>query len=287
MAIKDQQQFKDMDNLLRGMKYLKFLFPKKSRHQLAEVEKEYKRLRDLPDQFNGIFLPRGWVFNGIMSTEVAEEAVRLAKAEGVEKGEQYLEDYYNEDSDFMFMRFFAELQQNPKIKAALKRRQLIEKAIDYHEDGDKYEASVLIVATQIDGIILDMTGKSFYEGKDKNLKHLQAYETLAGDPSALPELAKIMSKVRKASSGEEIDVLYRQGAFHGRDLGYDNRRVSTKTYATLLSLTEVMEAIRKDKQYEIPKPEFPVPETWEDVKALIKDTLEMVKEYQQENRTGE
>ena len=284
MAIKDQQQFKDMDNLIKGMKYLKSLLPKKSRQQLASVEEEYKRLRGLPDQFNEIFVPRGWVCNGIMSADVVEEAVRLAETKGVERGEQHLEDYYNEDTDFMFMRFFAELQQNPRIKEAFKRRQLIEKALDYHKDGDKYEASTLILATQIDGIVYDLTGKTFYGSKDKNLRHLHAYETFAGDPTAMPELAKVMSRVRKASSGEELDVLYRQGVLHGKDLGYDNRRVSTKTLATLLSLTEIMEAIRKDKQFEIPEPEFPVPETWDDIKGLLKETVDMVLEYQRQQQ---
>lgn len=283
MAIKDQQQFKEMDILMKGMKYFKFLLPKESRQQMAEAEKEFNRLREIPDRFNEIFLPRGWVCNGVMSADVAEEAVRLAEAEGVESGEDYLEEYYNGDTDFMFMRFFAELQQNARIKEAFKRRQLIEKARDYHKDGDKYEASVLILATQIDGIVQDMTGRSFYESKDKNLKHLQAYETFAGDPSALPELAKVMSSVRRASSGEDIDVLYRQGVLHGRDLGYDNRRVSTQAFATLLSLTELMEAIRKDVQYRVPEPEFldPATATWDDVKREWKQIWEMVKEYNQ------
>lgn len=289
MAIKDQRQFKEMDILMKGMKYLKFLLPKESRQQMAEAEKEFKRLREIPDRFNEIFMPRGWVCNGVMSADVTEEAVRLAETVGVEKGEEYLEEYYSvEDTGFLFMRFFAELQQNPRIKEAFKRRQLIEKAWEYHKDGDKYEASVLIIATQIDGIVQDMTGKSFYESKDKNLKHLQAYETFAGDPSALPELAKVMSSVRKASSGEDIDVLYRQGVLHGRDLGYDNRRVSAQAFATLLSLVELMEAIRKDVQYKVPEPEFldPATATWDDVKREWKQIWEMVKEYNQRTPFG-
>lgn len=134
MAIKDQQRFKDTEYVLKGMKYLKFLLPKKSRRQLAEGVSDFERLRDLPDQFNGIFLLQGWVSNGVMNVDAAEEAVRLAEAEGVEIGEQYLEDYYNKDLDFLLRSFFAELQQSTRIKEAFKRRRLIEAAKEDHRE---------------------------------------------------------------------------------------------------------------------------------------------------------
>jgi hypothetical protein len=281
MAIKDQQQFKDMDNLLRSLKILQDSLPgliDASSQDIVKLEKDFSELRDLADEFNEIFASHGWVANGVMSAKAAEEAVRLAKDKGVEVGEQYLEDYYDEDLDHLLRQFFFELLKSPQVKEAETRRRLIYKALDYHRDGDKYDASVLIITTQIDGIVKDLTGKSFYESNDKKLKHLEAYETFAGDPSGLPQLAKAMSQVRKATTGEELDTLHRQGILHRRDLGYDNRRVSTKAFATLVSLKEIIEAIREDRQYIVSEPEVLDPETatWDDVRREWQSVLQMV-----------
>jgi len=291
MAIEDQQQFKDMDNLMKMARLAKGFFPDLVETSIEEISSwgnQTAKLKTLPDRFNKVFIPRGWVFTAYTSTESAEDALEIEESKGIEVAEEYLEDYYEENWWFLSLRLFAEMKRCPQIglQMAVARQELIELAWQDHKD-KRYHASVLVVAAQIDGIAKDLTGKTFYSKKDTS--HLQANETLASDPSALPELAKALSRKRDNTSNEQLNKLERHGVLHGRDLGYNNRRVSTQAFATLLSLTELIEAITKGEQFKMPEPEFLDPETatLDDVIALWKETLNSVKEYQDWRRENE
>lgn len=65
MAIEDQQQFKEMDSLMKTARLAKEFFPDLvdiSEEEIAGRENEVATLKTLPDRFNDMFLPRGWVF---------------------------------------------------------------------------------------------------------------------------------------------------------------------------------------------------------------------------------
>jgi hypothetical protein len=291
MAIEDQQQFKDMDSMMKMMKYAKAFFPtivETSNEEIGDWEKQMSELKTLPDRFNRFFLPQGWVFTANMSTEAAEEALRIADTSGMEAAEEHLEDYYEKNWWFLSLRLFAEMKKCPQIGLAnaVARQELIELAWQDHKD-KRYHATVPIITAQIDGIIQDLTGKSFFNKKDT--EHLSANETLASDPTALPELAKMMSRSRSKTTTEPLDVPQRHGVQHGRDLGYGTRRTSTQAFATLLSLTELIEAITKGEQFKVPEPEFLDPDTatWQDVIEIWKDVLKSVKEYGEWQRENE
>lgn len=294
MSIEEQQQFKDMESLMQTARLAKEFFPDlvdTSEEEIAGWEQQMATLKTLPGRFNKVFLSRGWVFTANTSTEAAEEALQIAEAKGIEAAELYLEDYYEEYWWFLSLRLFIEMKKCPQVSAemAVARQELIELAWQDHVE-KRYHASVPVVTAQIDGIVQDLTGKSFYQKKDTT--HLQANETLASDPSALPELAKTLSRNRDKTSKEKLDIPQRHGIHHGRDLGYNNRRVSTLSFATLLSLTELIEAITKGEQFKIPEPEFLDPEmaTLDDVIGVWRDLLNSVMEYvvrRQENEAGE
>lgn len=289
MAIEDQQQFKDFVNMMKTMKLAKAFFPglvETTEEEIAEWEEQANSLRTLPDRFNKKFLPRGWVYTANTSTEAAEKALEIEQSEGIEAAEDYLEDYYEEHWWFLSMRFFTELKRCQQVKEAVARQKLIERAWDDHVQ-KRYHATVPLITAQIEGIIQDLTGKTFYNKKDT--EHLSANETLASDPSALPELAKMMSKPRTQTTSEPLDVPQRHGVLHGRDLGYDNRRTSSKAFATILSLTELIEAVTNDEQFKIPKVEYPDPEamTWKDVTEIWNDVLKSIKEYGDSRRENE
>lgn len=283
MAIEDQQQLKDMDSLMKTARLAKEFFPDlvdTSEEEIAGWEQQTATLKTLPDRFNKVFLPEGWVFTANMSTDSAEEAIRIAKSKGMGAAEEYLEDYYEENWWFLSWRLFAEMKKCPQIGLhnAVARQELIELVWQDHKE-KRYHASVPVIAAQIDGIVKDLTGKTFYSRKDTS--HLQANETLASDPTALPEVAKMMSRSRSKTTTEPLDVPQRHGVLHGRDLGYDTRRTSTQAFATLLSLTELIEAITKGEQFKVPEPEFLDPEaaTLEDVIEIWKGVLKTVREY--------
>lgn len=92
MAVRDQSQFRKMETEFEGLKALDSISPlislfgkkgkeisevinKAARQDLPAIEQELGRLRNLPDNFNSIFIERGWVASNTMSAEAMEESM--------------------------------------------------------------------------------------------------------------------------------------------------------------------------------------------------------------------
>lgn len=264
---------------LRWLKPLLYLMGSKGREAarqfnevLPKVERDLKQLRETPDQFNTIFAEHGWIASDVMNHKASIEAIRLAETAGVEAGEQYLEDHYNEGlaQKLMFVLW---------LKPVQPRRRLIELALQDHQQG-RYHASVPVVLAQIDGITYDLAQKSFFERGKKGTKHLRAFETTAGDPTGLPALASLLSGSRSSTTEDPARIPYRHGILHGRDLAYDSRRTSTKCLAALICLRDWILAVEKGEQFVAPEQDWLDPETatWDDVKSEFRKTWESLQE---------
>jgi hypothetical protein len=112
----------------------------------------------------------------------------------------------------------------------LARNGLLDKAFDHHMQG-QYEAAVLIVLSQIDGITFDFTEPShgfFFGAKPGNLED---DSTLAGMPEVLRTVYNyVVHDTRETSlSG----AFQRSPIMHGRDLAYGTEVNSTKAFALL------------------------------------------------------
>lgn len=117
----------------------------------------------------------------------------------------------------------------------LARDRLIKKAMSHHEAGE-YEASVLILLAQTDGLVLDFTEPPFgffYRGKDHNFEDDQ---TVAGLPLVLRVVRKAVNRdVKRTSQSEAFE---RNGIIHGRHLGFGTQTNSTKAIALLGGVIE-------------------------------------------------
>jgi hypothetical protein len=217
-----------------------------------------------------------------MNFDAMAEAIQIAEEQGIEAAEAYLEGYFNSDDNIgLWLRKFC---HNPAIRP---RRQLLLSALEDHKAG-RYHASVPVVLAQIDGIVYDFVNKSFYEKGKKSL-HLQATESIAGDPSGLAALADLLSSARPTTVESPIEIPYRHGILHGRDLGYANRRVSTKAFAALLSLHPWVEKVESGEQFKEPPVDYFDPDnaTWDDVKEQWRELIMALREYaESHNRTA-
>jgi hypothetical protein len=110
------------------------------------------------------------------------------------------------------------------------RRRMINKAVDHHMKGE-YEAAVLILLSQIDGLTFDFTeGKYgfFFRGKDPFFEDDQ---TLAGMPEFLRAVRKAVN--RDGKGAPFATALHRHAILHGRYVAFGTETNAAKAFALL------------------------------------------------------
>ena len=117
----------------------------------------------------------------------------------------------------------------------LLRNRLLDKALDLHMQ-EEFEASTLLVLSQVDGLTFDFTeGRHgfFYRGKDE---FFEDDETLMGMPEFLRAVRKSVNRDVKATTSEAGFV--RSAIVHGRHLAFGTRVNSTKAFALVAGVIE-------------------------------------------------
>lgn len=145
------------------------------------------------------------------------------------------------------------------------RARLIYKALDDYL-AEKYHACVPVVLMMIDGFVNDIEQKGFFA---TNID-LTVWDTIAAHDSGLNTLTTIFGRSRKKTRIEEINIPYRNGILHGRDLGYDNRKVAAKTWGALVALGDWARAVKNGRNGD--KKEF-VPPTLMESFLSLRDSL--------------
>lgn len=112
-----------------------------------------------------------------------------------------------------------------------------------HHVNMAYEASIPIVLAQVDGITHDATartnspsGRSFFSMSAARQADVVDEETLAGMEHGLPAVRGWYSE--RFSSSDARGTSNRHGVMHGRELRYDTRINSTKSFVLLLATWE-------------------------------------------------
>jgi hypothetical protein len=168
------------------------------------------------------------------------EAVRIwQETEDSAAVDECLTRWWNDGRAFLRATFGPMLplagHHEPTLELLLVRNRLLQKALDHHEQGG-YEASVLIVLSQIDGLVLDFTDPShgfFYKPRDAEFED---DATIAGLPVVLrPVWRAVMRGARQTSIS---DAFERSPIIHGRHLGFGTQTNSTKAFALLGGVIE-------------------------------------------------
>jgi hypothetical protein len=208
---------------------------------MKELRMSYDRIVSELERTAVVLGPLGWVVHGLAHGAAYSEAATLVEQGQSEKAEELLVRTYSSE-DFAFIRFYHRVmslyQENDRWnKIGLARLRLLDQAYELHKQ-EQYAGSIVLVLTQIDGIFMDKTGKpavSFFESQNPNLID---DDTLAGHPLGLAQLSRLMSETQRTTV--IADRLNRHGILHGRLLGYETLRNSTKIWAALLALIEAV-----------------------------------------------
>lgn len=147
--ISDNPQYKELANQMQGIGCLStclpFLFTKEQRTKIKQMRTELEEMRRLPDQFNTLFLERGWVCYDSMNAELLKRCVALGLNGDIEKAEQELISYYQGD-----IRYLVSPLRN--VLGFKERYELLNKAlVDYREG--RFHACVPIFLMIIDGAV--------------------------------------------------------------------------------------------------------------------------------------
>ncbi|MEH7210029.1 hypothetical protein V7094_28090 [Priestia megaterium] len=275
--IKDNYSFQELEYLFKGADDLQsFLrqgkilgFNNKQATKLfskmKKMKKEFNTLRNIPDTFNKHFSERGWFAYESLNTPVMEKSIELAEQGKMDEGEQVLIDYFTNRDEIGI--FVSQLSHMEEFKA---RHTLLWNAVEDHFE-ERYHASVPVMLMMMDGFVNDIEQKGFFaEGVDLNV-----WDSIAAHSSGLQKMTSIFGESRKKTRVEKITLPYRNGILHGRDLGYANVYVSSKTLSTLLALGDWARALRDGKNED--RKEF-IPPTAEENAQSIVNSVEQFRE---------
>lgn len=252
MPISDNEEYQKLDAQLRQLKALERLRPlyrlmgEKGRDALQaldqrpELERKLAELRIAADEFNEYFLPRGWIAHEQMNYDVAHQAVELAKAGDLDAGEVLLVESIDR------AEVGRALQRMRRLDEFRIREDLLLLALEDHCAG-RYHASVMPLLAQVDGIVHDLTMGTFFINESSNTRKLVINNSIVGHIEGIGSLAAALSSSRPTTTRDSIDLPYRHGILHGRDLGYANRTVSAKCLALLLALCAFAEHFDRER----------------------------------------
>ncbi len=230
----------------------------KNLSKMVEMEEEFEFLAGIHDRFNRHFLKKGWISHESINFECMKSAVELADKNQFDEAEEVLIECYskNLEINIQMIKWMDEMRP---------RQELLQKA---YEDylAERYHSCIPIVFSIIDGLVADTNeiegNKVFFaEGEE-----IYAWDSIAAHKTGLTQLRKLLYKNRGKTTTEELDIPYRNGIIHGRDLGYANKKVATKVWATLFALKDGIVAIKQNGKE--PKEESEL--DWENTLKLIK-----------------
>ncbi|KGE20075.1 hypothetical protein PWYN_12550 [Paenibacillus wynnii] len=223
----------------------------------------------MPDRFNDLLAEHGWIMYKMMDFTVAKTAVQKAESGDINGAEQELINYYNVETIRRQLRVLGPL------KAFRPRMDLTNKALlDYEEE--RYHACVPVVLALTDGLVNDL--HEDHKGLSAESTELEAWDSIAAHTQGLGRLVKILRKGRYKTTTEKISLPYRNGILHGTDLGYDNRIVAAKTWATLFAVGEWATKVERG---EANSPTEKPKETFRDLLTKIQENEQTKKEIEE------
>lgn len=205
---------------------------------LPDMKKQLDILSKSPDKFNEHFAKRGWIAHESMNSDLMLTSIELADKGLIEVAEQELINHYSSDK----MQWL--LHQLKWIEAFANRYNFFLLA---YEDtlSERYHAAVPVLLMMIDGAVNDIDkGKGFFADKT----NLTAWDSIAAHSTGLTALKEVFSDGRHKTNKEEINLPYRHGILHGRDLGYANKTVTAKCWAALFAIKDWAYAIKQGKK---------------------------------------
>lgn len=238
-----RNEIEGADSLRKFVKFLSvFGFKDKGLNETLDKIPDFKKqiihLSTLPDKFNKYFSQHGWIAHESMNSDLMEKAVEFAESGKIQEANQELVNYYcSGEIEWLLMHFKG-------IPEFAKRYDFIKLA--YQDTIDKkYYSCIPTLLMVIDGSVNDIDkNKGFFTDSSD----LTAWDSIAAHSSGLSVIRDVFNSTRKKTTLEPIDMPYRNGIIHGRDLGYANEIVAAKSWATLIAIKDWAKAVKDGKK---------------------------------------
>jgi hypothetical protein len=250
-----------VESLYRSIPLLKRIFPRFEgpANKLAQLKEQAKDML-VPDRFNDLFAPSGWIAYESMNLQVMKQAIANCENQGLKTAEAYLANSYDEDAlKWGIQRFNGH-------SAFRKRIRLAGLAKDDYLEG-RYHACTPLLLSMLDGLVTDVSKHVGFFAENADLT---AWDCIAAHESGLQSLAALMTKGRNKTNEQSISIPYRHGILHGRELAFDNRIVAAKSWAALFAARDWAGAIADGKKE--PKP--PSQPTWKELFTSLRKNQE-------------
>jgi hypothetical protein len=229
-------------------------------------------LEDLPDRFNAQFADRGWIAYETMDDAVARACVEKAERGHADEAEADLAAHYTPEAvghRLLWMR---------AITAFHPRLPLAEKALEDYRAG-RYYASTLVTLTLLDGLVNDLHESR--KGLSAEGIVLEAWDSISAHAEGYARLARLLFSARIRTSAEKIDIPFRHGIMHGRDLGYDNQMVAAKAWAALFSTRDWAMKVERGAAAE------PPPKSKKSLRESLRDYSRAHERFEEQSRMME
>lgn len=220
---------------------LTILFPPAVVAELRALLVKQRQFQESTLNALSYLVPLGWA-PFYMKTATVKQAVDLVRSGDTAVADDLLAGEWDGEGSWRTKRVCdrvrgmgAGFRQDEYEQLFRQRSRLLVKAREHHEAG-RYEASIPIVHAQMEGIVMDVTrGRKFFtQGREK---------ADVTDPSQLVSIAACLATLQ-TKYGESVKEtqakgsLSRHGIAHGRELAYDTRANSAKSWSVLDSLVE-------------------------------------------------
>lgn len=200
---------------------------------------EYQALLGRIEEALEVVVPHGWAVMQMDSKPLAE-AVRLAKSGRTAEADHLLADQWDGAGAWRTRRVCDRVRvmgagEEELTTIFIERARLLRLAKGHHDEG-RYEASIPLLQAQMEGIVMDVAGgqKFFTKGSQK---------ADLVDPTRLVSIEASLAALQ-ATYGANVTAtqiegsLSRHGVAHGRELAYDTRVNSAKTWSVVDALVE-------------------------------------------------
>ncbi len=217
-----------LKNNVDAMQFFTLFMNKEQKKQYTKIKTDLEHMLAQIELFDSIMPPRGWCFYDSFSITLMESVNQNYLEFGIDKAEEVLINYYKNDVKDSIKRV---INGNHEFQI---REKLLLNAFDDHFNG-RYYASVPLFLIIIDGAVNDFTqSKGFFaEGTD-----VSAWDCVVGCSKGLTTIKSMYVKSRKKLNTSPIDIPYRNGILHGRDINYDNAEVSCKCVNLLYAVSD-------------------------------------------------
>ncbi len=204
--------------------------------RLVDLGEEQTALLDSMEAAVSVLVPRGWAVMH-MDTAAVSAAVAAVRATGdPDEADDLLAGQWEGKGDWRIKRVSQRVRSmaaaDDELNALFRQRaRLLDLAAEHHFAG-RYDASVPILLAQIEGIVIDVTeGKKYFTKRSNQKADVVNPDDLAGIEACMAAL--------QGAYGEDVPQtqaagsLSRHGILHGRELAYDTRVNSAKTWSVL------------------------------------------------------